>query len=113
VVKKVMFSLHFSSPPCCVPTLLVALREAGDVADNVPGRGAGEGHELRCCDWVGGWQLAGRGGAGGAARAGLGRVCWAGRSGDVPWWTVAVFEPNSLCQFRVKNTRWPGVASRL
>jgi hypothetical protein len=35
VVKKVTFSLHFCSPPCSVPTLPVALREAADVADSV------------------------------------------------------------------------------
>jgi hypothetical protein len=38
---------------------------------------------------------------------------WMGLGGggrDVPWWTVAVFEPNGLCRFGVKNTH--GVVSR-
>jgi hypothetical protein len=34
-VKKLMFSVHFCSPPCSLPTLQVALREAAYIVDYV------------------------------------------------------------------------------
>jgi hypothetical protein len=46
-----------------------------------------------------GW--AGRGGWGHLGRVGQGGWGWAG--GDVPWWTVKVFEPNGLCLLEVRN----------
>jgi hypothetical protein len=53
---------------------------------------------------------AGRAELGGAGRVGqpgsVGSGGWGWAGGGVPRWTVAVFEPNGLCRFRVKNARW-------
>jgi hypothetical protein len=86
-----MFSLHFSSPPCSVQTLQVALREAADVADNV-----------RTWSWRGAGRVSR---AGRAGRAGMGRV----EPGCTVQW-LTIFDPKGLCRFGVKNAR--GVVSR-